>query len=67
MRLMNKQILFFAIIMAIASLAFADPKIVVPEQTWDFGHVPQNGTLSHDYWVKNGGTDTLRIVNVKPG
>ena len=64
---MSKRILIIAIIMGFASIAFADPKIFVPEQKWDFGHVPQHGTYTHDYLVKNIGTDTLRIVKVKPG
>jgi hypothetical protein len=57
---MSKRILFFAIILA-------DPKILVPEQKWDFGHVPQHGTYTHDYVVKNVGTDSLKIIKVKPG
>ena len=64
---MRKLTLIFALIMGFSALALADPKISVPEKTWDFGHAPQNGTLSHDYWVKNIGTDTLKIINVKPG
>lgn len=64
---MSKRILFFAIIMGFTSLAFADPKILVPEQKWDFGNVPQQGTYTHDYLVKNIGTDTLKIIKVKPG
>ena len=64
---MRKLTLLCALVMGLSALAFADPKILIPEKTWDFGHVPQNGTFSHDYWVKNVGTDTLRIVNVKPG
>jgi len=64
---MKKRILILAIIMGFASIAFADPKILVPEQQWDFGYVPQNGTYSHDYLIKNIGTDTLRIIKVKPG
>lgn len=64
---MSKRILLFAIIMGFASLAFADPKILVPEKSWNFGHVPQQGTFSHDYWVKNVGTDTLRVIKVKAG
>jgi hypothetical protein len=47
--------------------AIATPKIVVPETHWDYGNVPQNATLSHDYVVKNVGDDTLRITDVKPG
>lgn len=64
---MKKAVLIFAIVMGVAALAFADPKIVIPEQTWDFGYVPQQGTFTHDYWIKNVGTDTLRIIKVRPG
>jgi hypothetical protein len=64
---MKRKALYFAIIMGISALAFADPKIMVLEKSWDFGHIPQNATFSHDYWIKNVGTDTLKIVNVKPG
>ena len=64
---MKRPILVLAIIAGVFSLAFADPKIVVPEESWDFGYVPQQGTFTHDYWIKNVGTDTLRIVKVKPG
>jgi hypothetical protein len=45
----------------------AGPKILMPETRWDYGDVPQNSTLSHAYWIKNIGDDTLKIVNVKPG
>jgi hypothetical protein len=64
---MKKLILLAAIVLMIASMAFADPQILVPEQKWDFGYVPQNGILTHDYPIVNIGTDTLRIVKVKPG
>ncbi len=64
---MKKRLVFVAILLGFASLAFADPKILVPEQSWDFGHIPQQSTISHAYWVKNVGTDTLKIIKVKPG
>ena len=49
------------------STAMAKAKIDVPETHWDYGNVPQNATLVHDYVVKNIGDDTLRITDVKPG
>ena len=64
---MKRLILILAVVLGIAALAFADPKIVVPVQKWDFGYVPQQSTLTHDYWIRNAGSDTLRIVQVKPG
>jgi len=50
-----------------SGLGYAEPKILIPEMRWDFGHVPQQSVLTHDYWIKNIGTDTLKIIRVKPG
>jgi hypothetical protein len=43
------------------------PKAFMPETTWDFGKVPQGNIVSHSYWIKNTGTDTLKIIKVRPG
>jgi len=64
---MKNWILTTVLILGINSGSFAAPKILVPEKSWDFGHVPQNSVLRHDYWIKNIGTDTLKIIKVKPG
>jgi hypothetical protein len=42
-------------------------KISVPETHYDYGNVPQNSMLSHDYIIKNIGEDTLKIIQVRPG
>jgi hypothetical protein len=55
-----------SVLMASASIAFASARIQIPEVHWDYGNVPQNSTLSHAYWIRNVGDDTLRI-DVKPG
>lgn len=63
-----KSLIFSAVlVLAFWSASLADPKLTVPEPRWDFGFVPQNSKLTHDYWVKNTGDDTLRIIRVKPG
>ncbi len=64
---MKKTILALIVLLAIATSTFAAPKIYVPEQYFDFGYAPQNSALKHDYWIKNIGTDTLKITRVKPG
>lgn len=64
---MKNLLLTIALILGINGGLFAAPKMLVPEKSWDFGHVPQHSTLTHDYWIKNIGTDTLRIIKVKPG
>ncbi len=60
----------FAVIIAVILyplISFAGPKVVIPETHWDFGYVPQNTTISHPYWIKNIGDDTLKIISVRPG
>ena len=43
------------------------PKVHFSETSWNFGKIPANSGVSHVYWVKNVGTDTLKILKVRPG
>jgi hypothetical protein len=43
------------------------PRISFSEVTWDFGITPNNSRISHVFWIKNIGGDTLRIIKVEPG
>jgi hypothetical protein len=45
----------------------AGPKVFVPQNSWEFGKTPQGQQVSHVFWIKNEGTDTLLILDVKPG
>lgn len=40
---------------------------VVPTNKFDFGAVYDGNDVFHDFIVKNGGTSTLKIINVKSG
>jgi hypothetical protein len=42
-------------------------KLVIPETMFDYGYTPQDTKVSHVYWLKNDGTDTLRLADVRPG
>jgi len=42
-------------------------RIQVSAEEFDFGRVPQGASISHIFWLKNIGEDTLRITDVKPG
>ncbi|HMS15986.1 MAG TPA: DUF1573 domain-containing protein [Planctomycetota bacterium] len=42
------------------------PKIVVPEEVWDLGRVPQNQEYKHKFRVQNAGTSALEIKQVIP-
>jgi len=57
------------IIMAVWS-SFAeggDPLLVLPEASFDFGYVQQHTSISHPFVLKNGGGDSLYILELKPG
>ncbi|MFH1687888.1 MAG: hypothetical protein ABIE70_10270 [bacterium] len=45
----------------------AAPRMTVDEPHFNFGFAPQNSKVSHVFWLKSTGDDTLRILNVKPG
>jgi hypothetical protein len=43
------------------------PRIQVSETDFEFGRVAQGASISHIFWIKNVGADTLFIQDVKPG
>jgi len=63
---MRKTLALVATLLILPSLGWGAATILVPERTWDFGIAHKSGQLSHPYWIKNGGDDTLKI-DVKPG
>jgi len=42
-------------------------RIEVPEVAFNFGYVPQGASISHTFWLRSVGGDTLRITDVRPG
>jgi hypothetical protein len=51
----------------LASAVSAAPRLVMPEQDFNFGFVPQNSQVSHVFWLYSKGDDTLKIIQVVPG
>lgn len=49
-----------------AQAASRGAKILCPEETWDFGSVPQQTELKHVFKIKNVGDDVLDIRQVIP-
>ena len=51
--------------------ALSKPQLTIPDPVFDFGYVPQNSKISHVFWLYSTGTDTLtdtlKIINVRPG
>ncbi len=43
------------------------PRLEVPEVSFNFGYVPQGASIAHTFWLRNVGGDTLRITDVRPG
>lgn len=50
-----------------ATNAASKARIEVPEVTFNFGYVPQGASISHTFWLRSVGDDTLRITDVRPG
>lgn len=46
--------------------ASTGPRIKCTPEVFDFGYVPQDATVSHTYWLKNMGTETAVITQIKP-
>ena len=50
-----------------AGAVCAAPRLVIPETTFNFGYAPQNAKITHEFWLKSSGDDTLKILKVTPG
>lgn len=65
--------LVLVIIVTVAVIVFlprkkaGPPRISFSEVSWNFGITPNNCRISHVFWIKNIGGDTLRIIKVEPG
>lgn len=60
----------FAIVLvcfSVVTLVLGSPRMKLKETEFDFGFVPQNSTVSHVFWLKSTGSDSLRILKVVPG
>lgn len=55
------------LVLFLVAQAMAVPKMFLPEEKYDFGFVPQDSKISHVFWIKSVGDDSLKILNVKPG
>jgi len=64
---LNRLITISLILFGLAATALAVPQAEVPEAVFDFGHVAQGKVLTHTYWIRSVGDDTLRIVTFFPG
>lgn len=42
-------------------------RLTIENPVFDFGFTPQYSQVSHEFWLKSTGTDTLRILDIRPG
>lgn len=59
--------LFAICFLLLPGMVDAQPKLTIPDSIFDFGFVPQNSEISHIFWLHSTGTETLKILSVKPG
>jgi hypothetical protein len=45
----------------------AESNLLIPESTFDFGLAPQKSKLTHVFWLKSTGDDSLIIDKIVPG
>ena len=55
------------IILLSSSNLFSAPAISLSEPGYDFGKVIQHTTMTHTFWVKSIGNETLEITQIVPG
>ncbi len=58
---------FALLLMLAASQVSSAPRMTMPESVFNFGYVPQNSKISHDFWLYSTGDDSLKIIKVIPG
>ena len=49
------------------TLSQAAPLLKIDEPVFDFGNAPGHAKVSHSFWLKSAGDDTLKILSVVPG
>jgi hypothetical protein len=65
MRVRNWFLSVFLTLLVSSICQAGTPKIEFSERVWDFGRVPQQSTVSHVFWIKNVGTDTLKDISAR--
>lgn len=57
------NISLFIVLLAVSIIA--QPKIEFSEENYDFGNINQGDVVSHEYVIKNEGTENLILENIK--
>lgn len=60
-------LLFLGCILGTGSLALAGPRVVLPENSYEFSSALEGSEVSHDFVVKNQGDEPLKIFKISSG
>lgn len=55
------------IVLFLSANLLAKPKLEIQPEKFSFGMIPQYSTVSHKFWFKSIGDDTLKITELKTG
>jgi len=61
------RVLLFLVVVGATVTAHAQPALEIDRAEFDFGLVPDHGTLVHQTWLRSTGEDTLEIIDLKTG
>jgi len=64
---MNRVLTALIIAVALSASVAAEPTLLAPAYRFDFGITPSNTNLTHSFWLKSVGTDTVVIDQIKTG
>ena len=55
------------LVLLLAAAVLGAPRLTLPVSEFDFGFVPENSKISHEFWLFSSGDDSLKILKVIPG
>ena len=64
--MMIRSVILVAVIL-LAGVCLADQDMTIADKKFEFGKMPQNTTIKHQFWLYSTGSDTLRIDKLVTG
>ena len=64
---MNRLIRIFVLSLTLTASVYGQARLAAPADRFDFGVIPTGTVLSHHFWLKSIGQDTVTIDTVKTG
>ncbi len=63
----KKNTIITLLLIALPAVLLAASKLEVKESKFNFGYIPQNCNITHNFWFISAGEDTLKINKIKTG